>query len=511
MIEILKQSDMHNYQHRMVDWILNSQNCALWAEPGLGKTVAALTAIQQLKQEFEIDRTLVVAPLRVSRSVWPKEIKKWEHLQDMTCENIYWPGAEENTAAYAQIGREGLQSNDRDPEKERVRKLKRRDAIIYKFYIPWLREKLAKHATIYTINREQVHLLCRTLYLNWGFDHVILDEASSFKNSASQKWQGLKHIRSKIHRLVELTGTPASNGLMNLWAQVWLLDKGESLYRTITAFRDAFYTKSHDGYNYDLIEGSKEKIYEKVEHLCLTLLEEDYLELPEWMPIEVPLTLPPKARAMYNELEAEFLLTIDDETVNASHTAALHNKLRQLCNGAVYTDGTLENPESDTQHMKRASGKKNWKEVHDVKIDALKSIYEEAEGQPVLVAYNFKHDLARLQKAFPQARVINTPEDEDDWNAGKIAMGLGHPASMGHGLNLQYGGHIAVWFGYTWDLELYIQFNKRLRRQGQTYPVITHHLYIDLPAENAMRHGLVGDQLTQRELMVRMKKEIKER
>lgn len=508
MIETLKQSDMHKYQLRMVDWVLKNQNSALWADPGLGKTVVTLTAIKQLKADFEINRSLVVAPLRVARSVWPKEIKRWEHLQEMTCENLYWPGAEENTVAYNQMNKEGLQPNDRDSNKERLKKLKRRDAIMYKLYIPWLRSKLSKHADIYTINREQVHLLCRILYLNWGFDNVILDEASSFKNPASQRWQGLKHIRSKIYRLLELTGTPASNGLMNIWAQVWLMDQGESLYRTISAFRDTYYNKDHDGYNYTIRDGAKKVIYEKVEHLCLTMLAEDYLELPELIPVMVPLELPPKARAMYNELEREFMLTIDDETVNAVHTAALHNKLRQICNGTIYTDGTLEDPENDTQHMKVALGKKNWKKVHDVKIDALRSIYEEAESQPVLVAYGFLHDLARLKKAFPEARTLDSEKTIDEWNAGEITMLLVHPASAGHGLNLQFGGHIAVWYGITWDLELYEQFNKRLDRQGQEKPVIIHHLYIDNATERTMLESLKEKRMGQRELLMRMKKKI---
>ena len=501
---MFKYSDMHKYQsERMVPWIINNKFCALWAEPGLGKTVATLTAIKQLRADFEIDRTLVVAPLLVSQSVWPKEIKKWEHLQDMTCVNLYWPDAEENKCAYAKINKEGLQQNDRDSGKERIRKLKRRDEIIYAFYLPWLGEHLSKRATIYTINREQIHLLCRVLYLDWGFDNVILDEASSFKNQTSLRWKGLKTVRPKIHRLVELTGTPASNGLEDLWAQIWLIDKGESLYRNITAFRDVFFTPGHNGFGYDLKPGSKERIYEKVEHLCLTMLADDYLELPEWLPVLVPLKLPTKAQAMYDELEREFLLTVEGETVSAVHAAALQNKLRQICNGAVYTDNTFDDPEKDSPPLK-----KNWKVIHDVKIEALRSIYEEAAGEPVLVAYNFRHDLARIQKAFPEARVINTPQAEDDWNAGKIRLGLGHPASMGHGLNLQYGGHIGVWFGYTWDTELYEQFNKRLDRQGQTKPVITHHLYIDCVTENVMRESLLEDQLTQRELLVRMKKGI---
>jgi SNF2 family DNA or RNA helicase len=473
-------------------------------EPGLGKTVSALTATKQLKENFEIDWTLVIAPLRVSRSVWPSEIKKWEHLSDMTCENIYWPEAEQNEFARSQIKGEGLQPNDRDSEEERIRKLKRKDAIIYKYYVPWLREKLAKRASIYTINREQIPLLCRVLYMNWDFDHVIIDESSSFKNHASQRFKGLQAIRKKIYRVLELTGTPASNGLMNIWAQIWLLDQGESLHRTISSFRDTYFNRGFNGFGWDLRPGAKEEIYHKVEHLCLTMLAKDYLELPPFNEIPVPLQLPHRAQQMYDELEKEFMLTIDDETVNASHNAALHNKLRQICNGAVYTDGTSEDPEAD----KLKGSAKSWKEVHNVKIDALKSIYEEAEGTPILVAYQFRHDLARIQKAFPEARVINTPQDEDDWNAGKIPMGLGHPASMGHGLNIQFGSHIGVWFGYTWDLELYEQFNKRLDRQGQTHPVLMHFLYIDLPAEQAMRANLKDCRLTQRALLDRMKKEV---
>jgi SNF2 family DNA or RNA helicase len=501
---MLKKSEMHDYQNRMVDWIIDNQNSALWAEPGLGKTVCTLTALDDLRNNFEIDWALVIAPLRVSRSVWPKEIKRWEHLQHMTCENLYWPDAEQKVQAYSQIKKEGLQPDDRDSDKERIRKLKRRDAIIYKFYIPWLREKLAKRADFYTINREQVPLLCRVLYMNWSFDTVVIDEASSFKNHASQRFKGLQAIRKKIDRVIELTGTPASNGLMNIWAQIWLLDQGESLHRTISSFRDLYFVPGYNGFGWDLRPGAKEEIYQRVEHLCMTMLAKDYLELPPFNEIPVPLELPPKAQRMYDEMEAEFMLTIDDETVHASQNAALHNKLRQICNGAVYTDGTLESPEHPTD--KKTS--KNWKEVHNVKIDALKSIYEEAEGTPVLVGYNFKHDLARIQKAFPEARVINTPQDEDDWNAGKIPMGLGHPASMGHGLNLQYGSHIAVWFGLTWDLELYEQFNKRLNRQGQTHPVLCHILYVDLPAERAMKEGLKNNQLTQNELLHRMKKEV---
>ena len=508
-MKTLKHADMHKYQsHKMVPWIKQKPNSALWADPGLGKTVGSLTATKELRKEFEIDKTLVIAPLRVSQSTWPKEIQRWEHLQDMKCENLYWPGAEENTWCNRAIAAEGLHPNDRDSEEERIKKLKRIDQLTYQCFFPWLQRKLAKNADIYTINREQVLTLTRVVYMNWPFDNVIIDESSSFKSHDSLRFQALKAIRKKIYRILELTGTPASNGLMGLWPQMWLLDKGEALEKSITAYRNTYWMKSYNGYDYELVEGSKEKIYTRVEGLCMTMKAEDYLELPEWLPIDVPVVLPPRAQSMYDELEREFLLTIEDETVSAAHTAALGNKLRQVCNGAVYTDGTIENPETETQHLVPHKGKKkNWKLVHDAKIDALKDIYEEAAGTPILVAYNFKHDLARLLQAFKDGRLINTPQDEDDWNAGKIPIGFGHPASMGHGLNIQFGGHIGVWFGYTWDLELYDQFNKRLHRQGQEFPVITHHIYVDLPAETAMKHSLVSKDMNQRELMLRMKKE----
>jgi len=500
-----KYSDLHKYQLKAIDWILQKKNCALWMDPGLGKTVCTLTAVKILKKEFEIHMPLVCAPLRVSKKVWPQEASKWEHLEGMTSARIYWPNAVENQEALYRISQESLAHDDDDTEDQRVAKLKRIDVITYEHYIPWLTKILNRKCDFYIINREQLHLLCRVLYLKWPFDMFIPDEASSFKNPSSLRFKGISAVRSKIDRMLELTGSPAANGLLNIWAQIWLLDKGESLHRTYTSYKDAFFVKGQDGYKYVVRSGTKEEIYQRIEHLCLTMLEEDYLELPPWNPIPVPLELPEKILNLYNHMEREFLITLDDKTVSASHKAALHNKLRQICNGAVYVDPEeFDDPEKAVLDERRKT--KQWKEIHNVKIDALRSIVEEAEGQAVLVAYNFRHDLARLKKAFPQGRSFDDDNIEDEWNDGKIQLLFGHPASMGHGLNIQYGGHILVWFGFTWDLELFGQFNKRLHRQGQKYPVFGHLLYIDCKTETAMKLSLESKFKDQKEIMEYMKK-----
>lgn len=511
---MLTKSDMHLYQERMARWIIDNRSCALWAEPGLGKTVATLTALQEMKRTFDIYRPLIVAPLLVSQTVWPQEIQKWEHLQDLTCTNLYWPDTQENEYAYSIIKQKGLSKNlyltiedPKEREKKRIEVEKQRDMIIGKYFASWLKEMLSKKSSFYTINREQVYLLARVMYQHWNFDTVVLDESSSFKKQSSLRWKGLKAVRGRINRLVELTGTPASRGLLDIWAQIWLLDQGEALYRSETAYKQQYFNKGFDGFNWEIREGAKDEIYKKIEHLCITLLEKDYLNLPKLIPVYHALHLPPAAQRIYDELEKEYFVSVDDETIAASHTASLHNKLRQVCNGAVYTDGTIEDPETAHERIvKNTSKKKNWKVIHDDKIDKLRSIIDESEGQPVLVGYHFKHDGYRIEKAFPQATRLDSPEKILAWQRGEISLAIGHPASMGHGLNLQDGGHILVWFGYTWDLELYDQFWKRLRRQGQRFPVIMHFIFIDNKTERSMQTCLKEKKETQDDLMEAMKK-----
>lgn len=511
---MLNESDMHGYQKRMVDWIVNKKSVGIWADPGLGKTCAALTAIQKLRKNFEIYRPLIVAPLLVSQTVWPDEINKWSHLQGMSCTNLYWPETQENSYVYSMIAREGLDSQSwksiadtKKAEKERIAVLKAQDAIIGKYYREWLKFMFSHPSALYTINREQIYLLARVMYQDWNFDTVILDEASSFKNSSSFRWKALKAVRGKINRLIELTGSPASRGLLDIWAQIWLLDQGGALGRSFTSYKQQYFNKSFDGYNWEIRDGAKEQIYKRIDPLCIALLEEDYLKLPRLVKVQHPLVLPEKAQKIYDELERDYFVSLDDETVAASHSASLHNKLRQICNGAVYTDGTIEDPDSPHARLvKHGKGPKNWKVVHDEKIDVLKRIVEEAAGQPVLIGYHFKHDGWRIEKAFKEAQRLDSPEKIAAWNRGDIAIAIGHPASMGHGLNLQDGGHIVIWFGFTWSLELYEQFYKRLRRQGQVHPVIMHHIFIDNKTERAMQECLVKRKTTEDDLKEAMKK-----
>ena len=301
----------------------------------------------------------------------------------------------------------------------------------------------------------------------------------------------------------ELTGTPAANGLLNLWAQIYLLDKGEALGRTQTAYRDAFFQKGPDGFKWELKEGSKDEIYRRVSHLCLTMLEEDYLDLPELIVNPIPIEFPPPVLKKYKELEREFLLGLESgNTISAKNKGALFTKLRQFCNGAVYID----NDEDPDQAFTNSSPAKPWEHIHSAKLSAVQDIIEEAEGQPIIVAYQFKHDLARLRYLFPEGETLRDTETENRWNAGKIPLLFIHPASAGHGLNIQYGGAILIWFGLTWDLELYIQTWKRLRRQGQTKPVVMHIPFMDCKIERYMMRLLDNKKDSLMDLMIAMKK-----
>ncbi len=486
-------SDLHNYQFNMIQWIKQHPKCTLWAEPGLGKTVATLTALKDLRAEGKINRVLVIAPLRVSESVWPQEPGQWEHLSEMTVERLYWPDARENKSYLFDIRHDCHQSD------------KQNTKVFTYYYEKWLKGKLSSKADVYVINREQLFNLGRAIHKNWGFDTIVLDEASSFKNRSSKRWKVLKHILPKVDRLIELTGTPAPNGLMDIWAQIYLLDNGKRLGKTMTAYKEKYFYPDYNGWNWTLRNGADVEIHDKVQDLCLSMKEEDYLELPAYNPVYTELELPAKVRAQYKELEKEFLLELEgDVSITAVHAAALSSKLLQFCNGAVYID-----TDDDWRYPNLSAEK--WKQIHTVKLDALEEIIEEAQGEPILVAYQYKHDLARLQKKFSKGRTLDSDKDIEDWNNKKISLMFVHPARAGHGLNLQYGGAIGVWLGLTWDLELYFQFNKRLHRQGQDHPVVMHHLLIKDSIEGVVLKRLDGKKLSQNELMDAMKLEIKER
>lgn len=455
-------NDLHVYQLRMIKWMLTNDKCALWAGVGLGKTVTTLTAISELRKDKSITKTLVIAPLRVAKYVWSQEIAKWDHLKHLKCTVLH------GTA------------NKR-------------------------KELLLDDAPIHVINKELVQWLVTEMASNkkWSYDCVVLDESSAFKNPQSKRLKHLKMANHKIKRMIQLTGTPASNGLLDIWSQMFLLDNGERLGRTFSSYKNTYFDSDYMGYNWTLKEGSKEDIYLKIADKCLTMNKEDYLELPKCTKNVISLTMEGDFLKQYKELEKEFCLVLQDEAITAQQSAVLSNKLLQFCGGAVYSDGQME----DGVFLQNTTDTKNWITLSTAKIDALKDIIEEASGEPFLVAYNYKHELSRLMDAFPKGRTIKTEKDINDWNNGNVPLMFVHPASAGHGLNLQYGGHNLVWFGLTWDLESYDQLNGRLDRQGQTKPVFIHHLVFRDSIEDAVMERLENKHITQTDLLNAMKGE----
>ena len=414
---MLSRHNLHKYQEKAIAFIKEKKRCGLLLDMGLGKSVSTLTAISDLQDGFAVNKVLVIAPLRVANSVWPKEVTQWRHLNDMRVVTV--TGSERKRMA-----------------------------------------ALHSEADVYVINRENVVWLVEHYGKKWPFDCVVIDESSSFKNPSSKRFRALKRILPMTEYMILLTGTPSPNSLLDLWAQMYLIDFGMSLGRTVTGYKQRFFEQDYMGYNWTLRAGSDETIHNLIRPVTLSMSAEDYLELPKCVSITQEIELPKKALDAYLEFEKELLLELDDNAeIEAINAAALANKLLQFCNGAVYTD----------EH-------KNWSEIHTAKLDALEELVE-CNDEPMLVAYNYKSDLARLRKRFPVAVVLDK-EDEtiERWNRGEIKMLLAHPASAGHGLNLQKGGSLAVWFGMCWSLENYQQFNKRLDRQGQTKPVRIIHL-----------------------------------
>lgn len=458
------RDDLHAYQERAVSFIKETPSCALWVDMGLGKTVSVLTALSDLFSQFEVGRVLIIAPLRVARTTWPAEIERWEHTRHLSYRVI------------------------KGTPEQRLNTLKRDRSnihIINRELVPWLVEAIQKEPMLQANIAEG----------GWPYDMVVIDEASSFKSSKTRRFKALRKALPHIDRLVELTGTPASNGLLDVWAQVFLLDRGERLGKTFTGYRDRYFVGDYHGYTWALKKDAEQKIYDRLDDLCLTLSADDYLELPKRVDNVVDIEIPEKARATYQQLERDFLAEIGDETVEILHAAALTNKLLQFANGAIYTDE-----------------EKNWRTVHDAKLAALAELVDEAAGQPLLIAHNYRTDEHRILEAFPQAEVIGkNPETIKRWNRGEIPMMLAHPASAGHGLNLQDGGNTVVWFGLNWSLELYLQFNARLHRQGQTKPVIVHHLVAQNTVDEAVMAALARKDTTQRALLDALKHDIEGR
>jgi len=420
--------DPYPYQQYCVDRItqavLHGASIGLFLDMGLGKTAITLTAANDLRyNRWAIGKMLIVAPKKVAEGTWSREAAKWSHTKHMRTSLV--------------LGTVG----------QRIR-------------------ALATPSDIYIINRENVPWLVEYYMHSWPFDLVVLDESSSFKNSQSKRFKALKLVRSRIRSIVELTGTPSPNGLIDLWAQVFLLDGGERLCKTLGQYRTRFFDPDKRNqlqvFSYKPKDGSFERIQEAISDICISMKSEDYLTLPERIYNIIPTVLNPAAQKAYKQMEKEMLLEVMNGEITAQSAGVLTNKLLQLCNGAVYDANRVAH------------------EIHKCKIELFLETIEGLNGKSALVFYNFQHDrdrlLAALDKSGLRVRVYQNTQDETDWNNGEIDILLAHPASCAYGLNLQDGGHHIIWFGLTWSLEQYEQANKRLHRQGQRYPVIIHHL-----------------------------------
>ena len=417
----------HAYQQHCIDQIIQVKKIGLFLDMGLGKTITTLTAIKELKYyRFQVRKVLVIAPKKVAEGTWTREKDKWEHTKMLRVSPVL-----------------GSQT-------KRVRALN-------------------TPADIYIINRENVVWLVDYYKNDWPFDMVVVDESSSFKSHKAKRFKALASMGSHIDRMVELTGTPSPNGLDDLWAQIFLLDGGERLGKRYTQFRERYFQPDKIGadgmvYSYEAKPGTDRAILDRISDICISMKAEDYLQLPDITYHEVPVVLDPKALKAYQELEREMVLQIpeDEEEISVTSAAALSNKLLQLANGALYDED------------------RQVHEIHNCKIEAFLELIESLQGKPALVFYNYQHDRERILKALEgsklQIRELKTPRDEDDWNNREIDILLTHPASSAYGLNLQQGGNHVIWFGLTWNYELYTQANKRLHRQGQQEKVIIHHL-----------------------------------
>lgn len=442
----------HDYQTYATKFIEEHPVAAVLLDMGLGKSVITLTAIKNLCLDtFEVQKILVIAPLRVARDTWKAELEKWEHLRCIKYSVAVGTEAERKAA-------------------------------------------LQKPANLYIINRENVGWLIEQSGLPFDYDMVVIDELSSFKSHQAKRFRSLMKVRPTVKRMVGLTGTPSSNGLMDLWAEFRLLDMGKRLGRFITHYRDEFFRPDKRNgqviFSYKPKDGAEEEIYRRISDITISMKSTDFLQMPECVINEVEVSLSDKEMKMYDGLKKDLVLAIANKEIDAVNAGALSNKLSQMANGAVY----------DVD--------KNYIEIHDRKLDALEDLIEQANGKPVLVAYWFKHDLERIKKRFT-VREIKTSKDIADWNKGSIPVAVIHPASAGHGLNIQEGGSTLIWFGLTWSLELYLQTNARLWRQGQkSKTVVIHHIITKGTIDERIMKALRTKETTQDALMDAVKAEI---
>jgi Superfamily II DNA/RNA helicases, SNF2 family len=443
----------HEYQEYATNFILSHPIAAILLEMGLGKSVITLTAIFDLTLDsFLIRKVLVIAPLRVARDTWPAEIEKWDHLYGLTYS--------------VAIGNEAQR-----------------------------KAALLQRAQVYLINRENVDWLINDSGIPFDYDMVVIDELSSFKSHTSKRFRALRKVRPNVKRIVGLTGTPSSNGLMDLWAEIGILDMGQRLGRYISHFRNAYFVPDKRNqqiiFTYKPKPGAEEAIYRLISDITISMKNTDYLKLPDLVINEIPVLLSEDERQQYEIMRSEMVLSIKGKEIDAVNAAALSNKLLQMANGAVY------------------DGNGGVIRIHDRKLDALEDIIEAANGKPVLIAYWYKHDLERIKERFPAIQLDNA-ESIKRWNDGEIPVAVIHPASAGHGLNLQAGGSCLVWFGLTWSLELYQQTNARLWRQGQKDTVIIHHIVAKNTIDEQVMKALKRKDKTQTALIDAVKVNLKE-
>lgn len=441
----------HSYQEYAIRYIETHPISALLIDMGLGKTSITLTAIRNLLfDSFEVRKVLVIAPLRVAKNTWTDEIKKWEHLNTLTYSLI--------------IGNE----NER---------------------LSALNEK----ADIYIINRENVDWLVNKSGYKFDFDMVVIDELSSFKNHQSKRFKSLMKVRPLVNRIVGLTGTPSSNGLMDLFAEFKILDMGKRLGYFIGQYRNTYFKPDKMNgpivYSYKPLPNAENAIYEKISDITVSMKANEYLKMPELVTSNCVVELSDNEKKQYDEMKKSLVLEITDGEITAANAASLSNKLCQLSNGAIYDD------------------EQNIVEIHDRKLDALEDIIESMNGKPLLVAYWYRHDLERIKSRF-SVREIKTSEDISDWNKGEIPVALIHPASAGHGLNLQNVGSTLVWFGLTWSLELYQQTNARLYRQGQKNTVVIQHIITKGTIDKQILKALKKKNKTQSDLIDAVKADL---
>lgn len=442
----------HDYQKYATKFILQHPIAVVFLEMGLGKSVITLTALFDLiLDQFVIGKVLVIAPLRVARDTWPSEIQKWDHLKGLKYSVVVGTAAERKAA-------------------------------------------LMQQADVYIINRENVDLLVTKSGIPFRFDMIVIDELSSFKSWQAKRFKSLLKVRPFVKRILGLTGTPSSNGLMDLWVEFRVLDLGQRLGRYITHYRNAYFTPDKRNaeviFSYKPLPGAEDQIYKRIEDITISMKSCDYLKLPECVINEVPVFMSEKEQEVYDSFRDDMVAKIKNKEIDAVNTAVLSGKLLQMVNGAVYDD------------------EKNSLLIHDRKLDALKDLIEGANGKPVLVAYWYQHDAERIKSRF-DVREIKTSKDITDWNNGDIPVAIIHQASAGHGLNLQTGGSTLIWFGLTWSFELYQQTNARLHRQGQTDTVIIHHIIAKGTIDENVMKALRQKEKTQNALIDAVKGNLK--